>query len=52
MKNLTWISVAAWVATGIAVIVALILTKEPKCLFAFILPASLELGDFVQKKEN
>lgn len=47
MKNFTWTSVAAWAATGIAVVVALVLTKEPKCLFAFILPASLELGDFV-----
>lgn len=52
MKNFAWASVAAWTATGIAVVIALFLTKEPKCLFAFILPASLELGDFVQKKEN
>ena len=51
MKNFTWASVAAWIATGIAVVVALVLTKDPRCLFAFILPAGLEIGDFVQKKE-
>ena len=51
MKNFTWASVAAWIATGIAVVVALVLTKDPRCLFAFILPAGLEIGDFVKKKE-
>ena len=52
MKNTTWIAVAAWIATAIAVIVALFLTKEPKCLFAFILPASLELVHKEEVKEE
>lgn len=45
MKNINWTAVAAWLGTAAAVIVALLLTKNAMCLWAFAFPAGLELVD-------
>lgn len=45
MKDVNWTAVAAWLGTAMAVVTALLITRNAVCLWAFAFPASLEIVD-------
>lgn len=53
MKNTQWVAIAAWIATGIAIVIALLLTRSAMCLWAFAFPASMDFwGKNSQEKRD